>query len=132
MKKTFLELLQVDGVVGALYKANPELRESKFGYAYNKFYKDNIQPTSELLAEEINLARIDNALEDEKTKAIIRDEKSPRGYAYSKEGEKAVIAAEKTISQKFEQKEIEIKPYISSYIPEMTEEQKELLKGLVI
>ena len=132
MKKTFKDLLQIDSVVAELYKQFPELPQTKFGYAYKKFYKKNYEPISKEFAEEIQDSHIDNALEDDKTKALILDEKSATGYAHTREQWKAIRKATKEITEKYENKEIEITPYISSYIPELTEEQKEILTGYII
>lgn len=132
MVKTFLELAEIDSIVGSLYKADPKLRETKFGYAYTKFYKKNYEPILNEFKEQLEVVRIDHALEDEKTKAILKDENTSRGYQYSKQGLKDVMNAEKEITKKFEIKEITIEPYISSYIPEMADEQKEILTGIVL
>ena len=116
MKKTFKELQEIDLIVGGIYHRKPELRNTKFGYAYKRFVKKNYQP-----------------LVDEKTKEILIDRLNPRGYKYSKEGLKQVIKDENQISNKFDLKETEIEPFLSSYIPEdLTEEETEILTGIVI
>lgn len=132
MIKTFKELLQVDMVVAQLYKQDPKLKDTKFGYAYKKFFQKNIEPTQKSINEEMEDIRIDNALEDEKTKAVILDEKSSTGYAHSKEQWKNINKQIRELSEKYENKEIEVEPYISSYVPEMTDEQAELLTGIII
>lgn len=133
MKKTFNELNEIDLVIGELYSKNPTLRDTKFGYAYKRFAENNYIPLYKEMIEAKNNARIDNALEDEKTKEILLDPASQRGFKYSKEGLKSVIKAEKQIQELFDVKEIEIKPFISSFIPEeITDEQKELLTGILI
>lgn len=132
MKKTFEQILEIDAVVGQLYKKEPTLKDSKFGYAYNKFYKKNIEKPMEEFKELMQDNYIDFALEDEKTKQIIRDEKSNTGYAYTKEQLKAMLKKEKEITEKFMAKEFEVEPYISALVPEMTEEQKEILTGSIL
>lgn len=132
MKKTFEQLVEIDYLVGKLYKKDTTLRESKFGYAYNKFYEKNIKKIMGDLKEAVQDINISNALEDEKTKAIIHDKDSIRGFAYSKEGLKAVIKAENELTNKFNAIEVEIIPCISTYVPELTEEETELLKGCII
>lgn len=132
MIKTFKELQTVDEVVAKLYQENSALKDTKFGYAYKKFSEANYIPLLKEFQEAIGNARIDHALEDEKTKAILVDSESPRGYKFSKEGWKAIIQEESKIVNLFEIKDTEIKPYISSFVPELTEEQTEILKGLII
>ena|ERR1035437_7192923 len=133
MKKTFEDLLEIDGVVAQLYTKEPTLKESKFGYAYNRFHAKNYAPTVKEFQEALTYARIDNALEDEKTKALLTDEKNTRGYQFSKEGLKNCIKAENKIIEEFYKKEIEIIPFFSPFIPEgITETQIETLKGCVL
>lgn len=132
-KKTFKELLEVDNVVGRLYQKDPEIRNTKFGYAYTQFHKKNYTPTLEKYQEEILLARIDNALEDEKTKRVLEDKENIRGFQFSKEGLRNVILKEKELETKWLAMEIEIEPYISKFVPEeLSEEDREVLTGLVI
>lgn len=131
--KTFKELREVDALVGQMYKADGTLKDTKFGYAYKRFCDKYYLPFIEEFQNELADARIDNALEDEKTKAIIRDEKSPRGYAYSKEGERKVMQQERQINEKWNKKEINIEPFVSSHLPAtLTEEQRESLTGILI
>jgi len=130
--KTFAQLLEIDGIVGELYENNPTLKDTKFGYAYKRFYEKNTEPMTKEFRSALQDARIDFALEDEKTKAIITDDKSPRGFAYSKEGLKGIIKEEAKIVEEFNKKEIEIEPHISTVVPEMNEYQKELLTGIII
>ncbi len=132
MKKTYEELLEIDNIVGGLYKDNPVLKESKFGYAYTKFYKLNIEKVQKEFNEELQDIGINNALEDEKTKAIILDEKSATGYAHSKEQLKQYLKEYREVKERFLAKEIDVKPYISPLVPEMTNEQKDILTGLII
>ena len=133
MKKTFKELQEIDLIVGGIYHRKPELRNTKFGYAYKRFVKKNYQPLVDEYQLELQDVRIENAMVDEKTKEILIDRLNPRGYKYSKEGLKQVIKDENQISNKFDLKETEIEPFLSSYIPEdLTEEETEILTGIVI
>ena len=133
MKKTFNEVMEADIMVGGLYKKNPDLRDTKFGYAWKRFYEKNIAPTLKEYRAEIEDAHITHALEDKETGKILTDKENSRGYSYSKDGLKTVIKAEKEISEKYDGKEIEITPFISTYVPEgLTEEQTEMLTGSVL
>lgn len=132
MIKTFKELQEIDRIVGQLYTEYPTLRDTKFGYAYKKFSEKNYTPLLKEFQDAISTARIDNALEDEKTKAILIDAESTRGYKFSKEGWKAIIAEENKIMDLFNIKDVEITPYLSAFVPELTEEQIEILKGTII
>ena len=132
MKKTFEELGKIDVVVGELYQKDGHLKDSKFGYAYKRFSEKNYLPKIKELQQELNDARIDNALEDPITHAVWTDSTNLRGYKYSKEGLKAVMKKENELLNEWNKKEFEIDPYISEYVPELTEEQRELLKGVLI
>ena len=132
MKKTFKELTEIDVAVASLYKKNPELRESKFGLNYSRFYTLNYEPAINELKNQLKVVAIEHALEDEKTKAIVRDPQSPRGYAYSKQGEKDVNKGENDLIKKFNEELIEVKPCISKSVPDMDESTKELLTGILI
>lgn len=132
MKKTFQELSEVDSMVAGLYKNDPKLIDTKFGYAYKMFYKNNFDLLRKKFLEEIHFARIDNALEDEHTHALLTDDRDVRGYKYSKEGLKAVMKAEERIIETYDKKEVTIQPFTSSFLPELTESQVEMLSGLLI
>lgn len=130
MKKTFLELNQIDGVIGKLYRKTPELKDSKFGYAYNRFHDKNVKPTQKKLEEEASDLFVEHALEDKETKALLKDEKG--NYKYSKEGQLKLNIDQRKLIEKYETMEIEVEPYISSYSPAMSDEDFELLEGLVV
>lgn len=134
MKKTIKELQEIDSVVGSLYQKDQNLEKTKFGYAYKRFCEINYIPHLKKYEQNILDLRIDNALENPTTKEILIDDKpGQRGFKYSKEGLKLVIAAERRTTDDFEKMEIEIKPFRSAHIPEgITEEETELLTGTVI
>lgn len=132
MQKTFKELLELDAVIGGLYQKNPALRETKFGWAQKRFYETNIAPTLKEYRDKTTEIQINNALEDKTTKALLIDPKNPRGYLYSREGQIKCIAEENKLWEEYQAMEVEVKPYISTYVPDLTEEQTELLKGLLI
>lgn len=136
IKKTFKELSEIDGIVGGLYQKNPTLRDTKFGYAYKRFSEKNIAPTVKLYSDVLNDIRIDNALTDETTHALLIDKESTRGFKYSKEGLKSVIKEERNLQEKFDVKEIDVEPFISTFVPadlsNLSNEQKELLTGLLL
>lgn len=135
MKTTFKKLQEIDSVVAGLYTKNPTLKEGKFGYAYKRFYEKNYEKVLEEYRAELADIRIDNALEDEKTKAILKDlDSRGRGFQYSKESLKAVLKAERGLDEKWNAKEIEVEPFFikPENLPELTENQVELLKGTII
>lgn len=133
MKKTFKELGEIDQMIAQLYKEIPQLSDTKFGYAYTRFADKNFSPTFKKFMAELQDARIDNALVDEKTQAILTDpENIIRGFKYSKEGLKAVMKAEEKIIDKYNELEIDIEPYTATFVPPLTEKQTEMLKGLLI
>jgi len=132
--KTFKAIREADILVGQLYQATPELMETKFGYAWKRFTEKNYIPTLKKLQEEVNDARIDNALEDAITKEVLRDPTSTRGFKYTKEGLKAVIKKENEINDRYELVEIDVEPYIvdKKNLPKLNEEQGLALVGMVI
>lgn len=130
MKKTFQELNEVDNIVAKLYKTNPTLKDSKFGYAYKRFYEKNYQPILKKLQEELTDLAVEHALEDKETKALLKDDKG--NYEYSKEGKIKLMKAERELLEETNSKEIEIEPYISPMTPELTEYEFEILNGLVV
>lgn len=133
IKKTFKELRELDQMVGLLYQKTPSLKETKFGYAYKRFYDKNYEKPLQEFQQEIADARIDNALTDDKTKELLKDQMDMRGFKYSKEGLKAVAREENKIVEKWNDKEIECMPFISSYKPEdLSEGQLEMLAGLLL
>ena len=132
MTKTFKELQSVDELIGNLYQKDAKLKDTKFGYAYKIFSEKNYVPVIKEFQEALASIRINNALEDKNTKEILVDRANPRGYKYSKEGLNACIAQERKIEKEFDEKVIEITPYFCKVLPELTEEQVEQLKGLII
>lgn len=133
MKKTFKELQDVDQMVGALYQKIPTLKDSKFGYAYKRFTDKNYVPLVREFNEELAAIRVDHALEDPATKEILIDRMNPRGFKYNKAGLKQLMFEEKKLADTWDAKEIDVTPFLSSYIPEdLEEEQKEMLDGIVL
>lgn len=131
--KTFKELQELDQIVGGMYRVDPLLKDTKFGYAYKRLCDKYYIPAIKDYNEAINDARIDHALEDPVTKEILRDSKSPRGYKYSKEEEKKIAHEERKITDAWNLKEIQVEPFISAHIPpELTEEQTAALTGILI
>lgn len=132
-KKTFKQLRDFDEMVAKMYKENTNLERSKFGHAVRRFNEKNYIPHLKEYRDEVQNAWIDFALTDEKTKAVILDDKSQRGYAYSKEGLKQVMEAENNIVNKWNVKEFEVEPFICSDLPDdLTDEQKELFTGIIM
>lgn len=136
MTKTYKELRELDFLVGAMYAKNPLLKDGKFGYAYKRFSEKNFIPTTKEYNQAITDARIDSALTDTSTKALITDQNpNSRGFQYDKAGLKTVMKAENELQEKFFAKEIEVEPYIlkTEDVPEnLTDEEHETLAGLLI
>ena len=104
LTRTFSELQEVDQVIGQLYAKDETLKQSKFGYAYDQFHKKNYAPILKDFQEAFNYIRIENALEDEKTKAVLTEEITPqnsRGFKYSKAGLKKCMEDELACIEKF-------------------------------
>ncbi len=133
MKKTFRELKEIDDIIATIYFKNPKLKETKFGYAYKRFYEKNVVPTLRNLQEQIQDVNVEHALEDKDTKAVLVDATNSRGYKYSKEGLKKCLQEERKVLEKAQQIMIDVVPYICSQVPkELEAEDIELLTGLLI
>lgn len=132
MIKTFRELQEVDNMVADLYKKNPKLKDSKFGYSYKRFSDKNYAPVVRDFNEELATLRVKFALEDANTKEVLIDRMNVRGFKYDKKNLIELMSAERKLEEEFYAKEVELKPFISTMIPdEMEESHIELLKGLV-
>ena len=136
MEKTFKELNELDTIIGNLYQTNPELKDGKFGYAYKRFSEKNFFPIFKDYREALTDVRIDNALTDEKTKAILTDpSRTSRGFQYSKEGLKAVIKAERAIDDLWMAKTVKIEPFFvkpEDMPADLGEEILALMKGVLV
>lgn len=132
MKKTLKEIIDIVDVIEQLYKKDPELEHTKFGYAVKRFMKDNYQEYFDNFRDQLEMIRIEHALTDEKTAAVITDKDNIRGFKYSKDQFKAVREAEKKFEKEWKDQEIDVKVYVSTFVPEMTEYQREVLEGILI
>jgi len=132
IKKTFKELGTIDNMIGSLYRKHEKLERTKFGYAYKRFADKNFYPHAEKYQQDLGMIRIDNAMEDKDTKEVLVDRSNQRGFKYTKQGLKDCIKAEIKLNNEWDEKEIEIEPYMSSMIPaELSEEEVNMLRGLV-
>lgn len=133
MTKTFKQLQEADNVVGEMYAKNPDVKNTKFGYAWKKFAEKNYSPIIKELNEKLADNRLENALEDPNTKEILYANAERTEYRFSKEGLKKLITSNRAILEEYSNREFEITPFFSTYIPEdLTDEQREVLTGLVI
>lgn len=132
-KRTFKHLAELDRYAGYLFQTYPDLQDSKFGYAYKRFSEKNYKGIYQQYVSMLGVIRIEHALEDPVTKAILRSEDKGRGFQYSKEGLKAVIKAEDELDKAWDSKEFDVEPYFVKEIPfTPSEEGRELLLGLLI
>jgi hypothetical protein len=134
MKKTFKEILEINNVIQVLIKANKDISKTKFGYAIDKFIKSSISEPMESFNEALTKIRVENALVDEKTKAILTDlNPHSRGFQFSREGLMACMEGESALVKEWSSKEFEVTPFIcTSDLPAITEQQKEILLGVII
>lgn len=128
--------MEIDSSIGLMYQSSPELEHSKFGYNYKRFADKNYYNYRKQYQEELVDLRVEYARVDPITQEIMRDDhiKNDRGFSYTKEGMKDVIAAERKLMNKWETKECEIEPRICSpdNVPELSDLQKELFNGVLI
>jgi hypothetical protein len=135
MTKKYKELVEIDKMVGDLYGKNPKLKETKFGYAYKRYYEKTFPKVhadyNQILAD----IRIDNALTDPQTQAVLLDNESNRGFKYSKEGLKSVLKDEKRIEEELQDTDVEISTYFIKAVDipkELTKDIQEMLLGIII
>ena|SRR3990167_46807 len=130
--KTFEEIKKFNLFAQILFAVTPDTEKSKFGYAIKKVLT-SLTKVFEEYNSELDMIRIDHALSDEKTKAILMAPKGEgRQFQYSKEGLKAVIQAESELVKRWNIKEFEVEPYLAKEVPELTEEQVEAFIGFVV
>lgn len=136
MKKTFKELNKFSQVFAGLVNKNKNFIDSKLGYACKRFEELNLTKIYKEYNNELLVVRIDYALTDKVTGALIKDEtRGSRGFVYDKSGMKSVLKAEEAIDLAWQDKEFEVEPYICKpeNIPStLTEEETEVFTGLVI
>jgi len=134
IEKTFKELKEIDEIVGGIYARNPKAKEGKFGYAYNRFFSKNIKAIFDEIAEKITDVKVENAMVDKDTKELIYDNTGgQKVYKYTKDGMKKLLEEQRKIYKEYDEKKVEIKPYITKDVPEdLLDEEKEALKGCLI
>ena len=137
MKMTFEKMKELNSTYMEMCRRNEALPNTKFGYAVEKFLKLNIisvfKEYNSLLAD----IRIEHALEDPETKAVIsKPQATPndRGFEYSRDGLKKVIKAENDLEKSWDAKEYDVEPYLCKEkdIPELNETYLEVFKGYVL
>ncbi len=130
--RTTKQLEEIDEIVGGAYKRNKELEKTKFGYAYKRFAEKNLYPVMKDLAEKYVDLRLQYAMEDNKTKEVITDPTSNRGFKYTKSDLQKLIEEERKARTEYEEREIEVEPYISNLTPDDFDESEiEMMQGLV-
>lgn len=132
INKTFKQLQEIDNVMGELYQKEPTLQETKFGYAYKRFCEKEYIPLVKEYNASLEDVRIENALENETTKEVLTDRTNMRGYKYSKLGLKNVMKEENRVMEEWNSKEFEVEPFVSAFVPELSEYEKEVLTGVII
>ena len=137
-KKTFKELDQFDKVATGYLVRNGFYSHEQRGYtdkpatklvsAIKNVFKQVFKNRDEILNEELELARINNALEDPTTKELLLNE--DRSYKYSKEGMVKLRADLNVIYNR----EVDMHQRIvkDADLSELTEEEIEAFDGLVI
>lgn len=127
IKIKFEKVLEINSAINKKF-LDPTFENTKFGYACKKFIKKNLLKSFQEFDDENEVLKIEHALIDEKTKEILRDEKG--NYKFSKEETLVLMNLRKSLVEKWNDKEIEVEPYIVSDLPDLTEEEKELFKDI--
>lgn len=132
MKKTFEELMAADMEVGSMFASDKDLENTKFGYAYKRYYKKNFADPFQEYLEKLQEIRINNALENPATNEVLIDRENPRGYKFSKAGLLKCIKEENEFIKENNKKEIDVELFVSPMVPPgLSERQKDMLMGLV-
>jgi hypothetical protein len=132
IKKTFTQLKEIDEIYGRLLSIEG-FEQTKLAYAFKRFSKKNISEIFTDFNSVLQDLRIDNALTDKDTGAILYQANGE--YKYSPEGLKNVLKKSREITKEWNDKEFEIESFICKEIPplvELTEEEMELLEGAII
>lgn len=130
----FEQLQKVNQIWGFLL-LDETFEKTKFSYAFKRFIEKNKKFYTDY-NEALQEIRIDNALTDEKTKELLLDNTpGSRGFKFSKDDFKKLVKEERAISEKFNQKDCEVEPYLfkgetASF--DLDEEAIEVLTGLII
>lgn len=128
--KTISQIREAETILNREFKKKPELQQGKLAYAWKKFVDKNYTPFLEEVKEKLEDLRIEHCLTD-KAGAILKDENG--GYKFSKEGLRAFNKESSEVLRNFENKEIEVIPFVVKDNPlELIEEELELLKGIVL
>lgn len=133
IKKTFKELNSLNSLYGVLVQTQEGFKDTKLGYALKRFSEKNLVDIFTKFNDALQDMRIDNALADEKTGAILYQE-GGKEFQYSKDGLKKVLKLSREITAEWEKKEFEVEPFICKDLKgvTLTDEDKEILAGLVI
>ena len=136
IKMTFKDMKRFNAMWNNYKKYNPDVEQTKLGYAFKKFFVKSIEPVFEEYNLLLSVIRVENALEDEKTKAVLTKNDTMiggRGFEYSKDGLKAVMKAEVALDDEWDPKEFTVEPFITKDVPKkLTEEEQETFKGFII
>lgn len=135
IKMTFKQMREMNGAFSILEHKNPLIAETKFGYAFKRFFEKNIAHVFKEYNMKLSIIRIESALTDEKTKAVLTSDdaqKGGRGFQYNKEGLKDVMVAESKLEENWDSKEYDVEPFISKDVPKLNESEIEVFKGFII
>lgn len=133
-KMTFKDMNRFSEVFKGTIQRKEKFMETKLGYAAKRFEEINLIPLYKEYNNELAMVRIDHALTNKETDALMLGA-PPRGFQYDKAGMKKVMAAELKIQSDWENREFEVKPYIckKENLPtDLTEEEKEVYDGLIM
>ena len=131
MKKTFKELLEINQIYAELLKEE-DFKGTKLEYAFKRFNEKNLKNIFTDYNDALQDNRIENALTDPTTGAILYD-KSGQNFQYSKEGLKNVLKKNKKTTEEWDNKEFEITPFIcKDNVIEFNEEETALLTGVIL
>ncbi len=134
IKMTFKQMREFNQTWKSLVEATPILLFTKFGYAVKGFMEKNIIPVFTEYNSLLVMIRIEHALENPTTKAVLIKQDGPngRGFEYGKEGLKAVIKAETDLEKEWDIKEYKVEPMICKDLPRLNKDEKEVFAGYVI
>ncbi len=132
IKKTFEDLKKIDKIHESLLKVEG-FKNTKLAYAFKRLTEKSLKDIFTEYHEAINDIKIDFALVDEKTKALLFNETNT-DYQNSKEDRKKLLKKLKEVNAEWDKKEFEIEPFICNDLGDMELDQydTEILKGVII
>jgi hypothetical protein len=134
LTRKFKEIEDADSIIALLLEKNEKMEKGKLTYAWKRFVEKNYRSLATELGDKLQDNRVEHAMTDPKTKELLYTNDKNTSYKYTKEGMKALLEAQRKLKKEYEEMDIEIVPFFvkKEDLPELNEEEREILTGLII